>query len=582
MRHALLFCILSGLALLPAPMAKAAGTGPGCSEDQISTWAKVTVPAAYMHPKMMAIGDSLFNGMTSMSIGPWLATHSVPALVAKNLGLGAADFRVAQYPDFVMWDSETELTRPILQLITSKNHSLGTNISVNIRGWKKWYKAVAKNPNAEEFFDNVSIAGATSGTLLCETQNDKIGWLRTKVKDDTGFPHVTDVNLPNLHIPLPPKDGKSFVDWLTDINDNFLLNPAHRPAYAGLSQMAEVIARRPVRLLINIGSNDALWQMGFSGLGPDDTDPSTGNKIQAQLDQLVENMKEIARLVPTDTKYVYVDRLVLPSRVANLQPSSATRCYDDGGLTNAFYFATYTPYLGTGTLPLVQCAKVQKMDMAICQTNQKIADAMQAILGPRFISVDLNSALWQHDTKHVFRPSEANTVTDCAGHSLQDQGDPIPVKWGVHQLDLDNRVIHAQGTLEGVWLVSGGIQGYDNMHPTPVGYAAFAGIITAAIAQGPEKISLNPGQQVTAQSITDELFAKGTATSLNMGEAHKTYVDEANTTLGIAHEILGLMNTIEALKTKPAESVAGACVVSETLSAMTHAHGTPCHSAAPQ
>ncbi len=41
----------------------------------------------YGHPPLMAIGDSLYNGVQSMRINWWLSEWSAPTLVALRLGL---------------------------------------------------------------------------------------------------------------------------------------------------------------------------------------------------------------------------------------------------------------------------------------------------------------------------------------------------------------------------------------------------------------------------------------------------------------------------------------------------------------
>jgi len=55
------------------------------------------------NPEMMAIGDSLYNGVRSLSINASLAQWSVPAQVARALNI---PFTVPEYPRNVVVDME--------------------------------------------------------------------------------------------------------------------------------------------------------------------------------------------------------------------------------------------------------------------------------------------------------------------------------------------------------------------------------------------------------------------------------------------------------------------------------------------
>ncbi len=60
----------------------------GTAEDRPSDTAQCAeLFKPYMRPEMMAIGDSLYNGVSSFRINWWLSEWSVPAQVAIPLGL---------------------------------------------------------------------------------------------------------------------------------------------------------------------------------------------------------------------------------------------------------------------------------------------------------------------------------------------------------------------------------------------------------------------------------------------------------------------------------------------------------------
>src|SRR4051794_40645006 len=74
------------------------------------------ITSGYLHPPMMAIGDSIFNGMTSLTIDAGRARLSAPALVARTLGTSSR-FREANYPRSVLFDLEAELQKGPSQLL---------------------------------------------------------------------------------------------------------------------------------------------------------------------------------------------------------------------------------------------------------------------------------------------------------------------------------------------------------------------------------------------------------------------------------------------------------------------------------
>lgn len=456
---------------------------PTCNPDAMAAAGDhAHIPQAYMHPPLMAVGDSLFNGMTSLTIDGPRAHYSPPADVARSLGV---QFREVAYPRPVLMDLERELKKAPLDLLKDHPplHSLGHDISADIRDWQRTYP---HNGNIQVLFDDLAVAGASSGQLICDTPNFRGKWVSDPISPG------------RFDIP----DNLS--QWHYAINTSFVLNPSDAQAYRGLSQLAEVRARKPTRLLISIGANDGLWLMAFSGFDMkrkyvDDAGNTT--TIPQEFAQLVINMKTIARLIPADTKHVYYDNLVSPSRVANLGMSDSTkikckpdaRAYPNG---EPIYLGAYETYLNSGRLVTVSAQDACEMDRVVSAENQAIVTAMRNILGNRFVVVDLNSMLWKFDRKHLRTSST------------------LDVNWGGHRLSLDNRVVHS--SLSG-WISSGGIAGYDNMHPTLVTYAKIAQVILGNIApdgQLPPRIAAN---EVTPQRVTDELRQNAIPTAIRMG-----------------------------------------------------------------
>src|SRR5215469_6452531 len=96
-------------------------------------------------PRLMSIGDSLYNGMRSMTINAELAHLAPAALLAEAFGWS---FTVPDYPRNVLFDLEA-LYRSPAELIGIVQAAVA-----NARAWDSdspWSQSV--------FFDNVAIAG---------------------------------------------------------------------------------------------------------------------------------------------------------------------------------------------------------------------------------------------------------------------------------------------------------------------------------------------------------------------------------------------------------------------------------------
>lgn len=447
--------------------------------------AKTPPPAE--RPAMMAIGDSLFNGVTSLTIDAHRARHSMPAVVARGLGIV---FMVPAYPQPILIDLERELQHPLLNLL----QSAGPGIQVNIQWWIKDYPAVA--PKMPEYFDNVAVAQADSRQMICDTSARADTWIRNN-----------PVDLGALQLP------DALGTWYYELNLRFLLNPRlGQSTVAGqprsrLSQFDQVLVRHPHRLLINIGANDGVWLMAFDGDTPDHVDqichfigPTATQQtcisetVEEEMNDLVANMALVARYMPADVEHVYVDNLPPPSRTANLQPmpdATLTACDNtaegQGGPT--VYYTRYRTYVSDGPLAEVNAAQVCRMDRAVNRTNARIKQAMSKYLdAKRLTIIDMNGLLRAYDLKH-HRGRGVPVVMNVAGR---------------YPVVLDNEVIRPQTVFGN--LHSGGLFGYDNMHPSFVGYSLGAGAILEAIKANEPGVTYDPSV-LDAQRIVDEIEA---------------------------------------------------------------------------
>jgi lysophospholipase L1-like esterase len=301
--------------------------------------------------------------------------------------------------------------------------------------------------------------------------------------------------------------------------------------------MAEVVARKPARLLISIGANDGVWLMGFRGYGPDTQYPDSQQRpttIRRELAQLVQNMKMIAELIPAETKNVYWDYLPPPSRTANMNPIfGGVDCDDPAAVPH--YFQEYQPYVSDSRLQNVDCRTAKAMDAEVEQVNRQIEQAMRSVLGNRLKVVDLYSTLMKYD------------------HKDSSAGATLDVRWGSRTYFLDNNVIHSVPR-------SGGIQGYDNMHPSPPTYAEIADLITGQITNQ-EHLHIGRLPQETPQTVTDELRNTGMPTAINIG-------GRENGNLILLHSLLEVLPQ-HLTRSNLAENGA-ACVLVHSLGVMGH------------
>jgi hypothetical protein len=505
----------------------------------------IAVPAAYQQPDLMAIGDSLTNGVTSLSISRFRAAYSIPSLVALAIdnkhAVSDRRYQGAIYPITnsgevpVLLDFERELHKNQIALLSD---AVG-DIETNVRWWVNDYPQYAAATKPPIFFDNVSVAQASSAGLLLCTAEDGRQW---KAAQDPA----------NAMTELP--------HWYYAINLSFVLNPSGVPDAEHLSQMGEVIARKPKRLIINIGSNDLIWQMAFEGRPAGD--PS----------DLVANMQDIAQLIPAETAHVYVINLVPPSRTPNLKPTAGSpndlMCSDDPADPSRKhpYFRRYRLYLSDRGLVSVDGKTACQMDQDAHAANmaiQKImSESVQKGVDIRFIDV-YDLLMTSCDYKHAGKT--------CIG----------PIDWNGNREVLNNLVVHHAQHEHA--LSSGGVAGYDNMHPTYPVYALVANLIGAEMEKDG---ALLPGEKFTALDpvkIAEQIAVGHYPDGSNPDNRRGGYPSALGMSqyedfnLGAAHDVL---NIIGGAKTAlPADRTSVGCLVAalQVVGASVDANFPPPH-----
>lgn len=190
----------------------------------------------------MAVGDSMYQGVHSLGLVPWMMDWTTPAQVARALG------RSMTAPDLahpLLWDLN-DLARhgSLLKILLVIREVCLANLPL----WdpdQPW--------SAHEAFDNVAVLGADTLDLL-----------------DTTYEHVIDdvrahyVALSDPALPIQDFVAKA-AGFFFAAAAAYALNSRHRPAQAAKSQTRQAIEREPVVLLVNVGSNDGLFDACFMG-----------------------------------------------------------------------------------------------------------------------------------------------------------------------------------------------------------------------------------------------------------------------------------------------------------------------------
>ncbi len=384
-----------------------------------------------LRPPVMAIGDSMFNGVRSLTIHDDLAAISPVQQFAEAVGLPLTR---PVYPRPVLFDLEEMAREGITSLFT-----LQSTVMKNAKAW------LTAKPKAKPLFhDNIACAGADWSDLF----DRRGGEARTEALAAYAQLRASD----NFEL------GAAARLWFS-INDAFLLDPNGSAAFAEtsqLSQLEQVASRLPERLLINVGSNEGLFRFGMLG-AYDNTDLDFSTCAGAQ--EIVRQARRLGQFLAAhlrnDLKFVYFNMLIRPRAVANLAPYQ-----DQDFMANATRKALagkyYSEYSTKVALRAPVTPKAMKAyDQVIKTANEEAAKAIAAELAGtpiKLVPVDLYSAIEQYDSKHY------------------GDGRAIEVKKAGKLMKRITNLPFASSPLK----FQGGIAGLDNMHPSAIGYAAIA------------------------------------------------------------------------------------------------------------
>lgn len=377
-------------------------------------------------PKMMAIGDSLYNGVRSLTISDELAQLCAPALVAEGLGI-RPEFHCPDYGRPMLIDFEKYLH--LLPNVAAAKADIFENFSY-------WIKAPGSRSGLVAF-DNLSIASTVYKDLYTRTAGLAEGELHrmnaTRITDVAGV----IAKLGELYFAL---------------NTRFVLNPDRRDELMDMTMLDMVAKRKPQILLVNIGSNDGLWAMGF------DCDTKRRyTAARADLDTLIDKLAAL----PKDIQ-IHFNGLALPSTVSNLMPTDYYATNDrppaDG------YYQTYENAFSTGSYGTITRAQMAELDDDVRQHNAYTQGRLAATKQDRFHFVDVAAVLVRMNAKHQ-KDTATNGLRMADGKRFTNfilEAAPFPFPA----------------------FRSGGLQSLDGMHLSTLGYGAMAQTVLDTMAGG--------------------------------------------------------------------------------------------------
>ncbi len=378
----------------------------------------------YHRPKMMAIGDSQFNGTRSLTTDAVGANNSPPAQVAQQIGI---DFKIPDYPRPILFD---------LEAVIRDVQSVDDMVDDAIKNAKDWQHTLALS-TGPRFHDNLAVAGHTYQDL----------WEARSGTNRLNIPKLID-SLDDQALPLG-----ALLKLYFAINNAFVLSPANDSDVNRLSPLEQVASRQPERLLVNIGANNGVFMTILMADNSQD--------MEEEIEQIPDHAVKLANYLVkycNDVEHVYFSTLVRPRVVANLRP----RDMDELGsppIAGGYFKSYISDILNGGFL---DAKAMERFDKKIERINLRV----------------------EHEIRRAF---DGNTKTIPHFVDLFEIGNAFDTKhWNdrliVQKIDDD---LYRLGNFP-YYGLSGrrrgtGLFSIDNMHPTIVGYNVVSNQIMRSI-----------------------------------------------------------------------------------------------------
>lgn len=425
-------------------------------------------PDAFMRPPVMAIGDSIYNGMRSATITAEMAAKSTPAGVSRVID-PAYPFLSPRYPEPLLIDIEQALRDISLGDLIGRLRGQIRALVANAGRWGDG-QHIVDAPDAA--WDNVSQAGAEVTDLIDRDWaywNDLAADNLKKLKGVDSLEDLTksDANVIDLHMAL---------------NAKFLLNPNEKAALKKMRPIDLVALRKPKHLLINIGANHGLIDVTLRGV---EADPKPGEGLRrlatwpAEMRRLAEMLVELG----PETETIHINTVPLPSTVPNMSPLYRPGFIDSGKLDKVDgFFPVYDNRIGgTGDYTQYSAAKMKQLDRDVRKINNRMIAEVKAVFDAagdtRAKFFRLDKALKRYDGKH----EDQRTIREGdAGVRLEKTN-----------RGYSNRAIDFRNSFLFDDFAEGGLGSLDNHHPSGLGYSVMTRELLREMKKSIPDIRLN-------------------------------------------------------------------------------------------
>lgn len=440
-----------------------------------------TLPATMMNPAMMAIGDSLYNGMRSATVNAEFASVAVPALAAR-VAFPGQSFRAPQYPEVLLAHIEDRIRdMGLFNLL----HGIGKLKAEVLANATRWIDGQNVLPAEHLTWDNLSIAGAELPDLM---ERDFAFW--DGIVDELR-PIVASQDINAIF--------SRALDLHMSLNGRFVLNPNHRAELANMRPIDLVNLRQPKVLLVNIGANHGLIDITAQGSEAEGhKSPDNGLRGLVKWADDMRGLAEMLTQLGPATTHIYVNTIPLPSTVPNLMfIDSLNRSFDWSDLdrnANGF-FKLYDNHLGAGYVQYTG-AELAEIDREVTSTIVRmidnIRDVFDAAGDTRLRVFRLDRALSGYDAKHHRDRAITSKRTDTA---LEH---PRRIYTNM-AIDFFNAIIGDLASFR-----RGGFTSLDNHHPSGLGYTIFARELLKAMQSDFPDIDLD---HMKISELGDRLFS---------------------------------------------------------------------------
>lgn len=439
----------------------------------------------FMNPELMIIGDSLANGVQSLTIDERRAKLGPGNVVAR--GLGIQNYRYPAYPDVLLIDAKDVLDDLSLLNLVKKVKDALRSLKDNATGW---LDRLEKQGDGSRFWDGLGLGGAVSDDLINKTYGDwraDIAALEDMVRQKPAKDWDLDLEDFIQKVLAHPSTSdwyRSQIEQMTPENQElstlrilhyafnacFLINPDNLPGFERMRFIDMIALRQPKRLVVLNGPNHGLFEYTLRGR-PMKGEAGIGDYVEnpSQLDALLD----LLTALPKTVQKIVLSTMPLPSQTPNLMPRVDK---DDFSLPKrppgVRYYDEYRPYLFMTKegLDWWSGEQVETFDQEVgglCDTIVQKAEAR----GGRIIALPLHQILDKFDAKH--HPGRTLKVRPPHAH----EGKAV---------SYSNRALQRHRPASNLWnpVLKGGLATLDNHHPSTVGYQQFGNEILRVLREG--------------------------------------------------------------------------------------------------